>query len=339
MSSANLNAFVEVLRAQTVIPADAPPPSAEGHDSPWFVTLLQGFAGWLAGIFLVFLIGIVLKPSSFSGFLVLGMALLLAAWTIYQLARRLMFLDQLAMAISIAGQCCVAGSVVQDHFSALLLSVTVLLLQVSVFFMMPNRAARTLAALFAAIAWAYTLRFLIHQQDSSAEIFAYAPRDEHALLGALTFPVVWLLTWVPLIAGTLWLMRREARWMSSGAREYARPALIGVLVALAVGGIATEPFASLFFTMNGLGLPFSWWALFPLLSIALAGFAGYGAFQLRSTGLLGFAILMVLLNLSRFYYLYGTTLLWKSLIMLVVGSAMLAASLCLQRRDAAAGDA
>ena len=127
--------------------------------------------------------------------------------------------------------------------------------------------------------------------------------------------------------------------MSSGAREFARPAVTGMLLALAAGGIATEPFATMFVNMNGLGMALSWWALFPLLSIALAAFAGYCAFQLRSAGLLGFAILAVLMNLSRFYYLYGTTLLWKSLIMLVAGVILLAASLWLQKRDAVAGGA
>ena len=35
-----------------------------------------------------------------------------------------------------------------------------------------------------------------------------------------------------------------------------------------------------------------------------------------ATGLLGFAVFAALLHLSRFYYLYGTTLMWKSVIML-----------------------
>ena len=49
-------------------------------------------------------------------------------------------------------------------------------------------------------------------------------------------------------------------------------------------------------------------ALFPLLSIALAMFSAWCAFRCAATGLLGFAVFAALVHLSRFYYLYGTTL-------------------------------
>ena len=128
------------------------------------------------------------------------------------------------------------------------------------------------------------------------------------------------------------LIHREAGWMASRLRDHARPALTGLLLGLSLGGIATEPFAFLVLGSETWGLSFSWWALFPLLSITLALFAVYGAFRIRSAGLLGFAILAALLHLSRFYYLYGTTLLWKSVIMLCVGAAMLAIGVRFQRQ-------
>ena len=48
-----LTTLVDQLRAQGVIPADAPAPAEDSTDRPWFVSLLQGAAGWLAGIFLL----------------------------------------------------------------------------------------------------------------------------------------------------------------------------------------------------------------------------------------------------------------------------------------------
>jgi uncharacterized membrane protein len=87
------------------------------------------------------------------------------------------------------------------------------------------------------------------------------------------------------------------------------------------------------FGMQGMGAPFNWYAVFPLLSLGVVMCAAYGAFRLRSHGLLGFAILSALLHLARFYYLYGTTLLWKSLIMLCLGVLLLALGLWLQRRE------
>jgi uncharacterized membrane protein len=82
-------------------------------------------------------------------------------------------------------------------------------------------------------------------------------------------------------------------------------------------------------------MPFSWWSLFPLLNIALAVFAMYASFRLRNLGLLGVAILAALLHLSRFYYLYGATLLAKAAIMFCVGAVLLAAGVWLHRRLAA----
>jgi uncharacterized membrane protein len=46
-----------------------------------------------------------------------------------------------------------------------------------------------------------------------------------------------------------------------------------------------------------------------------------------------------LVHLARFYYLYGTTLMWKSLIMLVVGAALLLAGFALRNRTREAGGA
>jgi len=145
--------------------------------------------------------------------------------------------------------------------------------------------------------------------------------------------VGWMLTWGPLVAAVWWLIAREARWMAQGFGERLRPALTGLLSGLALAGIAAEPFAFLFLGMDQMGFNLNWWALFPLLSIALAAFAAYGAFRMRSVGLLGLAIVAGLLHLARFYYFYGTTLLWKSVIMLCVGAGLLALGSWMRARD------
>jgi uncharacterized membrane protein len=85
------------------------------------------------------------------------------------------------------------------------------------------------------------------------------------------------------------------------------------------------------------GMDLGWWSLFPLLSIGLAVFAAWTAFRLRSGGLLGLAVLAALMHLSRFYYLYGTSLLWKSAIMLAAGGLMLAGAFLLQRGGGSRG--
>ena len=120
--------------------------------------------------------------------------------------------------------------------------------------------------------------------------------------------------------------------MARATANFARPALTGLLLGLALGGIGAEPFASLAIGVDAIGHAFSFYALFPLLSIALAMYAAFCAFRLRSNGLSGLAIVAALVHLGRFYHLYGTTLTLKSLIMFLTGVALLGAGALLVKR-------
>lgn len=321
--NATLARLVDAMRAEGLIAADAPAPPEADHDRPWFIALLQGFAGWLAGIFLLVFLGFVFKPDERGSILLLGAVLLVAAWLIYRADREGLFLDQFALALSIAGQFAVAWGVIGDDFHGLTLALSVLVMQVVLWLVMPNGTARTLAALFATIAWVYTIRFLMRPAISGEEVFGISFGARAPPPGAWTSALGWLLTWAPMIAAAYWLISRETWWLARGWAAHARPALTGLLLGLAAGGIAGEPFAMLVLGMEQVGIGFNLWALFPLLSVGLAGFAAWCAFRVRSAGLVGVAALAGLLHLSRFYYLYGTTLLWKSLIMLGLGAALL----------------
>jgi len=330
--------FTAILRAQGVIPADAPEPPVDTSDRPWFVSLLQGVAGWLAGIFLLVFVGLVFKPESGPMIFALGAVLLVAAWFMYHADRHGAFLDQLALAISIAGQIAMAGSVLKDHYTGLSVSATALVVQIFVLLIMPNKIARTLAALFATIAWVYTVRFLVRPGSVERIFFDEQYARDVVPPGAWTLPVAWLLTWLPLLALAAWLILREPQWMAGGLRRIARPLLTGLLLGLCIGAIAAEPFTVVIWGAESWGRGVDWLAIFPLLSIGLTLFAAYGAFRVRSNGLLGFAVFAALVHLSRFYYLYGTTLMWKSVIMLAVGAALLLGGVALRNRQPGAGE-
>jgi uncharacterized protein DUF4401 len=330
--------FIALLRAKGVIPGVGPKAPEDSSDRPWFVSLLQGVAGWLAGIFLLVFLGLALKPESNLALFSLGAVLLAAAWFMYHADRHGAFLDQLALAISIAGQLALAASVLKDHFSALGASVTALVLQLIVLLAMPNKIAKTLAALFATAAWVYTVRFLVLPGSIESVFFEERPMG-YVAPAIWTFPVTWLLTWLPLLALAAWLILREPQWMASSLRRFARPMLTGLLLGLSVGTIAAEPFTLLFIGTEFWGRGIDWFAIFPLLSIGLALFAAYGAFRVRSNGLLGFAVVAALLHLARFYYLYGTTLMWKSVIMICAGAALLLAGVALRDRETDTGGA
>ncbi len=337
MSPADPGALTEALKARGVIAADAAPLTMDTAHRPWFVTLLLGFAGWLAGVFLLVFIGMFLDLDSRPAIVLVGLVLLAGAWGLYHADRQAAFLDQLALALSIAGQCAIAWGLLEDVRSAVLIAGTLLVMQLVVLFIMPNKTARTIAALFAVIAWVYTARFALRPGDED-DLFLEGDMNL-ARFGAASIVSGWLLTWVPLVALARWLMMRESFWMTQQMRVYARPVLTGALLGLSLGGIATEPFITIAMGFDRVGIDMSWLALFPLLSIALAMFAAWCAFQVRNHGLLGFAAFAALLHLSRFYYFYGTSLTWKALIMLCAGGLMLGGAVWLERRAAQEGGA
>ncbi len=327
--SAALENIVAAMRERGLIAVEAPEPQGTGNDRPWFIALLQGAAGWLAGIFLLAFLGLIFKPERTATLLVLGSLLLGAAWIIYNADREGMFLDQLALAISIAGQIAVAWGVIIHVHSGLGMSLTLLVLQLLVLAIMPNSTARIMATLFATMAWVYTMRFILRPGDSIDEdvFFEYGVRAR----GFAWLFAGWLVTWTPLVALTIWLVRREPRWMAREVRAFARPVLTGLLLGMAVGGTIGEPLLWMVGDVPGMGMNFSWAALFPLLSLGLALLTAYGGFRLRSHGLLGFGIVLALLHMARFYYMYGTSLLVKSVIMLFVGVGLLALGAWLKR--------
>ncbi|HEV7609009.1 MAG TPA: DUF4401 domain-containing protein [Steroidobacteraceae bacterium] len=324
--------FIAMLRARGVIPDKAPP--EDSVDRPWFVALLQGVAGWLAGAFMLTFIGLLLKPDSTAAIFGVGALLLVAAWVLYHADRNAVFLDQLALALSIAGQIAVVWGIVKDHMSGLPIAATMLVMQVLVLLVMTNKIARTLAAMFATIAWIFTVRFMLRPGSGEELFFGEQYGRTPALHGAWGIPLGWLITWVPLLALASWLIRNEAQWMSGGLRVLARPLLIGVLLGLATGGIDVLPINVFGLGLQRGGMPFSWWALFPFLNVGLAMASAYGAYLVRSNALLGSAVLAALLHLANFYYMYGTTLMWKSLIMAVAGAALLLAGIALLEKEA-----
>jgi hypothetical protein len=323
--------LIATLRERGLLRSDTPLNLTADSDRPWFVSLMTGVAGWLAGIFLLGFIGLTLELDSSVTIFVIGVVLLAVAWMMYRADRQLVFLDQLALALSIAGQFAVAWALLDDAHSAFVMAGTILLLQLVVFALMPNRAARTIAALFAVLAWVYTVHFLLHPGNLES---LFWERREAVRTGFGWSLAGWLLTWVPPLALTWVLTTRESHWMANAYRDRSRPLLSGLLVGIAIGGLAAYPLTSIVFGSEAIGIGMNWYALFPLLAIAMAVFAAYCAFQLRNLGLLGFAILAALVHLSKFYFLYGTSLTWKAVIMACLGVAMLGAGLLARARAA-----
>ena len=299
-------------------------PARAGDDPrPWFIAVVLGGAGWLAGLFAMLFVGMLFTPSTPAGFGLAGLVMLAAALGLYFADRDNAFLEQLALALWIAGQLGITWWAGETTHSTASTAAIVAVLQIALLWLTPNRLARGLASFFACVAWALAVRLAWWNRDlfdSAYEQVALGP----ALIG-------WLVIWVPLAAIAEALIRTEPSWMAGAARNVARPALGGLIAALAIGTWASEPFAGVPF-LDRSGNVTSWLALWPLLGTGAAALAAGCAFRLRDRALLGLAIAGALLHVSQFYYALGTTLVVKSAIMLGTGVACLAVAWLLRGR-------
>lgn len=314
---ATAGALTAELIERGAINRNAAPFSFRSSERPWFISALLGIAGWLAGIFMLMFVAALFEPRGAAAYFVIAAVLLSAAFGLYAADRQNAFFEQLALALSIAGQVAATVAVADITESAAATAGIVAILQCVLVVIMPNRLARSIAAFFACIAWALAVRFAWW-----GEIAWIGPRAAVAPGPAIAG---WFVIWAPVAALVIAAVAGEAKWMAGKARQLLRPALGGMLLALTFGTLASAPLDSFESLWGANSEPYTnWLALWPLLDVAAALLAGFCAFRLRSTALLGVATGAALLHVLHFYYLLGTTLVTKSVIMLIVGAVLLA---------------
>ena len=323
------NALLQELRSRGMVTDDArtaAPQARAAADRPWYIGLLLGVSGWIAGLFLLGFVALLFQPNRPPEAAIAGAVLLAAAWGLFKADRdgagagsSQGFVAQFALALSIAGQCLLLFAMNEHARDLGPIAASALGLQLVLALVMPNPLHRTLSTFFATIAWALTVRFSLFGEP---EFW----RGDRAVAASLAQSLGgWLLAWLPVGAGLALLLRNEPGWMARGWQPVARPVLTGLIVGLGFATVVSQPFDS--FGWFGAGpVQQSWLALWPMLS-ALAALGGIAAaFALRSRALMGAGAVAVLLHISHFYYELGTSLLLKSLLMLVMGGALVLAA-------------
>ncbi len=313
-------------------------PAANGHNNanasveigrPWYISALLNVSGWFAGLFLLFFVGILFQPKTPEGFFFSGVFCLAAAFGLFMADRRGDFVAQLALALSVAGQILMVVAMFDAKLGATLSLWAIFLMQAALVFIMPNALHRGLSAFFACVALSIATRFALFGTDNKygfgwdAFIKAPPPTLSHALL-------TWAATWLP-VAALVWaLVRTEAQWMTRGRQALVRPALSGLIVGLAFATMLSHPF-ELFDMRRQHFEDTGFLALWPILSAILAAAAIAAGFALRSRALMGIAFAGALVHVSHFYYALGTSLLSKSLLMIIMGGVCIAAAIALRR--------
>lgn len=325
-STVTADALTAALIERGAIDRGAAPPPLETSERPWFVSALLGVAGWLAGIFVLVFIAALFEPSRASAYSMFAIVLLPSAFGLYAADRHNAFFDQLALALSIAGQIAATAAIADASKSAAGTAGAVAFMQCVLVIITPNRLARSIAAFFACIAWALAIRFAWWGEGN------WGAERAHVSVG----PAIagWFIIWTPIAALVFAAIAGEAKWMARDERRIVRPALGGLLLALTFGTFASVPFDAfeLFWSSNPEPRT-NWLVLWPLLNVTAALVAGSAAFSLRSRALLGVAIAAALLHVVQFYYLLGTTLVTKSVIMLIVGALLLGGGILLRQSE------
>jgi hypothetical protein len=304
----------ELMRRRVLRTRGGAPPKVEVR--PWYLSAVLGLSGWLAGLFTLSWVGVFLKPDSSGGLSFLGLLLLGVAFALYWLDRHSAFLDQLALALSVAGQAALTWATSKMTSSDAAIAAWVALMQLALLFILPNRLAKLIATVFACTAWALAVHLALYPGPLQAEVSG------------------WLVTWIPIALGVHVLIATEPRWMARGLAPLARPLLSGLLICLSLATPLSEPWLDIQEVWNAGAAPeASWLALWPVPAIFLALFSAYSAYRLRHRALLGVAIAGALLQIVQFYYFLGITLLMKSCMMAVMGAALLAAAYLLKGRS------
>lgn len=291
-------------------PAHAPEPV-------WYLGLMLGAAAWFAGLLLMLVTVLVWNVSGTESLLPLALLWGVPGLLLLRVDGLGVFPWQLGLALLVAAECAAVAAIgsVLDHAEPTLFASAAMFACLAALAARP--AARVLNVLAACIAWVMALRWSL-----LGEPWLYWRAEAPPSLAAALW--VWLLCWGPMLLAAVWIARSEARWMASRSSELLRAVLIGVILALAFATPLSDPLGGFVFRESDGSR--DWLALWPLLSLLAACAAAAVAFQQRARLLLAACLLGLLVHVASFYYALGVSLLAKSLVMLLMGAALLGAA-------------
>lgn len=322
-----------------------PMPEARAAASPWYVTAMIGIAAWVASLFLLVFVGIALSNlfRDEMGLLPAGLVMCAACAVAFRLAGRIMFVAQLALSMSLAGQALIAYGVLRHQTSNPAAWIALAVIAIVLVAAVPYSVHRVLAALAAALCVRYALAFaglgaMFPALVAAAFLLALYGEERglatrslwHAVaaglaLGALIVipaqlgEVFWwgmstrppspvVMSWAGAIALAVVLLAAIARILHRARLPWSSRTAMVALAAGAAVALAARP-------VSGLTLA---------LVILLA------AFDAGRRALAGFAIAGMLLALGHYYYSMDTTLLAKAAALFSAGVVLLAAGLAVR---------
>ncbi|MGM0856271.1 MAG: DUF4401 domain-containing protein [Pseudomonadota bacterium] len=303
---------------------------------PWFVRVLQAFSGWLAAVFLLGFTALVARSvvESTLGSLSLGVMALLTAFGLFRVTRSDVG-EHLALAVSLVGQLLVAWGLANVWETSAYLWWVLMSLQGVLALVMPSHTHRGFSAFAASIALYMALAMSAMGPVASGIVllaltalwlneFRWPLRIHHVQAwgyGLLVGQLV--IQGVAHIGGSL--LYFDAR--TAGIWAALTPWLGVALVALALGALLfTRLDASLSARARGAACVCAVVLLIVTYHVPSVGQGVVVMLLGVAVGhrlLVGIGALSLLLGVGSYYYSLETTLLMKSLTLLLIGGLLL----------------
>ena len=322
-----------------------PMPETPADASPWYVSAMIGIAAWVASLFLLVFLGIALVDlfRDERGALAVGFVVCAACAVAFRIGGRNMFLTQLALSMSLAGQALIAYGVLRHETSNpaawIALGVIAFVLVAAV----PYPVHRVIAAFAVALCTRYALVFaglapIFPALVAAAFLLALFGEERRLATRAL-----WHAVATGLALGALLVIPAqlgEIFWWGMGTRTPPPAAMSWAgAIALAVAFLAAIARA-----LRRARLPWSsrtalvalaagaavTLAARPVAGLTLALVILLAAFDAGRRALAGLAIAGMVLALGHYYYSMDTTLLAKSAALFASGVVLLVAGLAVR---------
>ena len=322
-----------------------PMPETAAEASPWYVTAMIGIAAWVASLFFLVFVGIALAEvfRYDEGWLPVGLVLCAACAVAFRIGRRSMFVTQLALSMSLAGQALIAYGVLRHQTSNPAAWIALAVIAIVLVAAAPHSVHRVLAALAAALCTRYALAFaglspMFPALVAAAFLLALFGEERGLATRALWHAVatglaLGALVVIPAQLGEIfwWGMgthRPPPAAMSwAGAFALAVVFLAAIARALHRARLPWSSRTSVVALAAGAALAL---AARPVAGLTLALIILLAAFGAGRRALAGLAIAGMLFALGHYYHSMDTTLLAKSAALFASGVVLLAAGLAVR---------
>lgn len=336
MSSDKQPLWNKLVNAKLV---QGPPPKMEEPESPWYIKLLLALSGWIASLFLLGFVAVAFSDifeNSFTSFIAGGL-MIAGAFAILQIPKN-EFLQHLMLAVSLAGQALMVWGIAVDSTQDNLVYVwgLITVMQLLLAILMPDFVHRVWSAFAAAIAFSMTMQLLQLPYLNNCIILFLACwlvlnefhfPEQIRKFQAISYGLI--LALIPL-KGSALFPSQSFSWLIGSSETIDPPWLDELFLALTMFYLVfklLQRFSKPMFTVFSISTLFTT-LLLCVLSMQAQGISVAMAimllgFSVSNRILLGLGICSLLFYISTYYYQMQTSLLDKSITLVIIGSVLL----------------